>query len=868
MAFKKTPPPELVPDSPEKILLDLPRRKIPGVLLHQGQMMQRYVAEAQDEADVALQLPTGSGKTLVGLLIGEWLRRKNTERIVFLCPTRQLVNQVVAQAEGQYGLSVHGFTGPKAGYNPAAIADYQACRRLAVTTYSALFNSYPFFDSPNVIIADDAHAAENYIASMWSVRIERNNPEHAALHTALSEMLLKPLLDGTDYGRLTGQLDNSLVDVSWCEKLPTPAFAGIAAEFAAIVDQHVGGVDVLRYPWLLVRNHLDACHLYLTPQEILLRPLIPPTWTHAPFTNARQRIFMSATLGEGGDLERLTGRKNIRRLPVPPGWDRQGIGRRFFVFPEMSLTEDESVSLRQALMTKVPRSVVLVPNDRAKNEIAADAANNLGLTIFDASAIEESKVAFISSQAGVAVFANRYDGIDFPGDECRLLFLDGLPKTTNAQERFFVSRMGAGVLLLGRIRTRVVQAVGRCTRSLQDYSAVVVTGAELTDYLNNPARLSFFHPELQAELDFGARQSSNTTLADLIENFEIFLQNDAAWEAINKEILAKRDAAIQQVHQGVPQLHAVVGAEIDYQQNLWQGHYEGAVDSAGQVLAGLTEPSLKGYRALWQYLAGAAAWYGERSGVAAMGARARSHFANARDAAGGIRWLSNLARFQPGTAPPPAEKQALDSQIERLEALLLKLGTGHQARYAKHEKAILDGLASADSTQFEMAQCDLGEMLGFRAGKHESDASPDPWWIAGRFCIVFEDHSNAKADSALGADKARQADGHPKWMRANKDMTRLPDNAEILSVLVTPVSRAEKGALPHLTNVALWRLDEFRKWALKALSVIRELRRALGDDCDLAWRAQAQSVFEQNGFDAPSLFRALASVNAANLLKP
>ena len=52
---------------------------------------------------------------------------------------------------------------------------------------------------------------------------------------------------------------------------------------------------------------------------------------------------------------------------------------------------------------------------------------------------------------------------------------------------------------------------------------------------------------------------------------------------------------------------------------------------------------------------------------------------------------------------------------------------------------------------------------------------------------------------------------------------------EIFSVLVTPVSRAEKGAFPHLTNVALWQLDEFRKWAVKALGVIRELRRTLGD---------------------------------------
>jgi superfamily II DNA or RNA helicase len=168
MAFRQAPPAEAVPDSPEKILLTLPRRKIPGVLLHQGQMMQRYVRDALDAPDVALQLPTGSGKTLVGLLIGEWLRRKNPERVVYLCPTRQLVNQVVAQAEGQYGLSVHGFTGAKAGYDPTAKAEYQAGARIAVTTYSALFNTNPFFDSPNIIIVDDAHAAENYISAMWT----------------------------------------------------------------------------------------------------------------------------------------------------------------------------------------------------------------------------------------------------------------------------------------------------------------------------------------------------------------------------------------------------------------------------------------------------------------------------------------------------------------------------------------------------------------------------------------------------------------------------------------------------------------------------------------------------------------------------
>src|SRR5215469_16030543 len=154
MAFKKETPPEVVPDSPEKILLQLPRRKIPGVLLHQGQMMQRYVREGRNVSDVALQLPTGSGKTLVGLLIGEWRRRKNSERVVYLCSTRQLVNQVVAQAKDQYGLGVHGFIGPKADFDPTAKAEYQSGARIAITTYSALFNTNPFFDSADVIILD------------------------------------------------------------------------------------------------------------------------------------------------------------------------------------------------------------------------------------------------------------------------------------------------------------------------------------------------------------------------------------------------------------------------------------------------------------------------------------------------------------------------------------------------------------------------------------------------------------------------------------------------------------------------------------------------------------------------------------------
>src|SRR5207244_8473026 len=101
----------------------------------------------------------------------------------------------------------------------------------------------------------------------------------------------------------------------------------------------------------------------------LVRPFISPTNTHAPFANAKQRIYMSATLGQGGDLERIMGRRRIKRLEIPKGWDKQGIGRRLYFFPERSLDDGDVEKLNLKMMARAGRSVVLVPNDQAARKI-------------------------------------------------------------------------------------------------------------------------------------------------------------------------------------------------------------------------------------------------------------------------------------------------------------------------------------------------------------------------------------------------------------------------------------------------------------------------------------------------------------------
>ncbi|MFZ0774205.1 MAG: DEAD/DEAH box helicase [Candidatus Sulfotelmatobacter sp.] len=859
MAFKKAPPKRSVPDSPDELLRDLPRRKIPDVLPHQREIMRSYAETALADPDVALQLPTGSGKTLVGLLIAEWRRRKNQERVVYLCTTRQLVNQVIEQAEEKYGLTVLGFTGPIKNFKPAAKAEYWNGDRIAVTTYSSLFNTNAFFKDADVVIVDDVHAGEGYISGMWSVRVERNKPEHKALHAALRNVL-RSRLDLTSFSRLEGKWDSPF-DRGWVDKLPTPELVSAQAEIAEVLDAHVPNTE-LSYPWSMLRDHLAACQLYFSSQEILIRPLIPPTWVHSPFSSPRQRIYMSATLGSGGDLERLVGRHPIRRLPVPQGWDRQGVGRRFFIFPDMSLQKEGVTILRRQLMEIAGRSLVLVPSDRLRAEIAEDVEQNLKFKTFSADDIEDSKKPFVTSKKAVAIVASRYDGIDFPGNECRLLFIEGLPKATNLQEKFLMARMGANVLFNERIQTRVLQAIGRCTRSLEDFSAVVVSGEELPEYLTDIKRKKFLHPELQAELSFGVEQSKGTTTRDMIDNFKIFLENGEDWENVNQQILVARRQEVQKAFPAMADLSKVVPHEIAFQTYLWSADYDSALSSAESVLGGLDAPELRGYRALWHYLAGAAAWLGAEAGATGLAAKARTHFDGAKSATHAIQWLVRLARYQSPNVQAEAEDTTLMEQIERVETMLTQLGTVHDRSFAIREKEILEGLESEGT--FEQAHKSLGEMLGFEAGKIEDEGSPDPWWIVGEACFVFEDHAGAQENATIDVKKARQVSSHPDWMRANVPASR---EARIVAVLVTPAKKVSSKAVVHLHGVALWPIDEMRQWARTALATIREVRKTFVEAGDLTWRARAAELFQQNNLSARPLFERLQNAAAAKLLK-
>lgn len=106
---------------------DFPGKKVAGVLGYQGVVFDEYCEEALDKPNVLLQMPTGNGKGLIGLLLDEWRRRKFSERCVYLCPTNQLAKQIVDQATAKYGTSsVVQFRGRARDYGHSLKARYEA----------------------------------------------------------------------------------------------------------------------------------------------------------------------------------------------------------------------------------------------------------------------------------------------------------------------------------------------------------------------------------------------------------------------------------------------------------------------------------------------------------------------------------------------------------------------------------------------------------------------------------------------------------------------------------------------------------------------------------------------------------------------
>jgi hypothetical protein len=862
VAFKKRPPTKAVAPSPEAMLQDIRTKKIPGPMASQADVWREYVEKHLNSSDVAIRMPTGAGKTLVGIALAEWRRRKFKEKIVYLCPTNQLVNQVAEQAKMDYGIDVIPFVGKKSEYDPSYKAEYKRVNKIAVTSYSALFNSNPYFDDADILILDDAHAAENYIGSMWSLNIESEGQLNGIFKSLIA--ILENAASNLGIERRIKYATNQEV---WVEKIPTGNFFSAIISIQELLDSELNSTSSSSayHSWRALRTNLHACHCYVSPTNILFRPLIPPTFSHSAFSLPKQRIYMSATLGSGGDLERMTGRKNIKRISID-SIDSTEIGRRFFLFPEVAFLPDEVEQLIKESLKLFGRGVFITPSSRSAESRKENLSKIANLEILGVEAISVSKTNFLEHSNAALVMANRYDGVDFPHDQCRLLVLEGLPKSQNMQEKFLLTKMGCTSLFADRIKTRITQAFGRCTRANSDFAAVIILGDEWMDYLLEPNNRNLLHPEIQAELIFGDEQSK-TSLDDVLENLEVFLGQQDDWQEVADDILEIRNECMQLIPDEYEELSNSVSSEIEYIEAMWFRDYNKAFNASREVITCITNRKLRGYRALWNYLAGSAIEAAKNAGQALTddNISAITFFEQAQDATKAIIWLAELSKTKRGSIDKTdSDINVVSRMVEQIESNLVNLGLKTNKKFTSHCNEILSGLSQTESKKYERVQVMLGNLLGFTSGNAEYQAAPDPWWVICRdLCIVFEDHSGAK-NQILSVEKARQVCCHDNWVKEH--VSGISDNAEIIKVLVTPTTNVATGGELHLSDVYILTPDEFYTWAKNVVNTITDIRSTLHSEGDFVWKSRANEILENKGLTPSKIKSFFKSKLAKNIL--
>jgi hypothetical protein len=776
---------EPVPESPEQ-LFRLLRPKDPSVAFlwsHQADILRDYARSARDSKDVALELPTGAGKTLVGLLIGEYRRRTLRQRVAILCPTRHLARQVGDKA-ASYGIRASVFIGPQAQWSVADYTAYARASAIAVTTYNSVFNTNPKLNDVQTLILDDAHAAEGPIAAFWSLTADRGDRLYEAIRDLVMDFVPSAfgerLREDTVHPR-----DRRQIEIVGPDQLSVRA-----SQIREALAAHATG-DA-EYAALTIGDHIEACVLYLSHDALLIRPFVVPSRTHRPFERASQRVYMSATLGDGGELERSVGVANIQRLPVPEGWKEHGSGRRYFIFPSAANGADETNDIVRQAIDIAGRAVVIASSSLERDAVAEHCLP-AKIPTLSAKDIEDDRDALAKRKRAVLLLT-RYDGMDFPDEVCRLVVLSGLPANGHLQERFLYEHLGAQRVLNERIRARIVQGAGRCTRNASDYAAVIVRGEALTMFLSQSENRVPLQPELQAEIEFGLDNSA-VDEPDLIGNLRSFLDQDDDWVRADGLIEVETSTYHREPSPSSSELAAASGGEVKAWQLAWTGDLIGAATAARGVAEALEGGAgLRPYRCFWLYLA--ASWAKAGAANSEDRTRADAFMSDAIACGSFLSWRPRVER-----EPIPRSAEQPTARAEQAVEMLTHVGIRGK-RFEEDAKAMIGGLEMTAATPFELALAKLGQYLGFEAERPSGQAAPDGIWRDGDVAwFIFEAKTDTDPGQSVPVSDVRQANAHREWVVTQRDW---PEPGYVQTVMISPrttvdpAAAAVAGALAHV----------------------------------------------------------------------
>lgn len=797
--FKLSVPPSKKPIDPLEIFNKLTLRgSIENIWEPQADALREWY-KVSASSDIVVQMNTGGGKTLVGLLIAQSLVNTTKGRVLYVCPNNQLVEQTAERVK-ELGLGV-AIRYKSTWVNREAFDSGDA---FCLTNYATLFNGKSIFRNEMIdgVVFDDAHVAENTIRSQFTLKIPTTHPT------------FRPILQLFRRHFATSSQASRFDDIANGRKTPVLLVPGFivwqhAAELRqTFIDNGVEGDDELLFAWEHLKEHLDRCCVLGDGGGIEITPVLTPLSESVFFGEDTKRVYLTATLPSQAAFARTFG-VATPKIIQPTG--KSGDAQRLFVFIEGK--DDGEQRERAKELVANHKSCVISPSTATGNDWVPPA------TIYRTDSGQEEITRFShSDEPEMLCLVARYDGIDLPGDACRVLILDRLPTGESRIDKFIDESIRVETIRTSHTATRVVQAIGRIFRSNTDHGVVVLVGPQLQSWIRTPRNRAYLPKLLQQQILLATElskqvQNEETSWNDLMNGV---LEGEPTWDQMYEEYIDEFDAEFV-APEGQWHIDLIVGERQAYEL-LWRGQCQ----QAANAYAGLVEKASQHDKRL-------AAWLRHWRGVALLCADDKNGALTDFIAAANVR--SELGR--------PSERRdsvfkascpdEIGEQANVLAAWYRKSRHQIPAALEQVEKELTYG---PDTARAEEALRVLGTLLGLRAERPDksTDTGPDVIWNGNNDLAAwgFELKTDKNKDGEYSKKEIGQCHDHEEWLHKS-----FGDSWEltVLGPMLSVSSRANPSSTLRVSEV-----DSFRE--------LFDRVRAMFDAVESADKANLEETFQ------------------------
>lgn len=790
------------PINPRDIFNALPKPQgINDLYASQAEVLDAWFARRNDD-DIVVKLHTGGGKTLVALLMAQSVMNETGEPVLYLAPTNQLVEQVLAKSK-EYGISAVPYT-----KGQPLSAEFHDGKSVLVGAYETLFNGRSKFGvrgsgqevvKVGAIVLDDAHVALSSVREAFTLNISAK--DHKDVYIEMADRFrpaFKEVGRGGSFADIINGKEFGIIEVpswAWHRKLD---------EIQQYLSSEVDAIDAFVWPFL--RDDLGVCHCLFSKSSVSITPQFPLVDLLPTFDDANRRIYMSATIADDSEIVRTFGASQDAVASPVTSTSLAGVGERMILVPGLMKLGGAAIQpMVKNFATKLAEGkrgvVILSPSGTAAKEWT-DIAEYAETT-----KTVSAKVA--AMQAGEAygplVLASRYDGIDLAGNACRFLVMDNLPQGTTNYDVFRMNVV-ADAAVNSLLAQKIEQGIGRGTRGGADYCVIILVGSKLVGWIGRKKNLDFLTASTRVQLKLGQEVSEAVKAPNEVGDTILkCLKRDPDWVGYHASELAEAAHAVP-----VDELALRVAALERRAFRLQRlGQYEKALAALEKLM---DDEALAADAQRCAWLAASAARIAYQMGNEAKGQKLQTTAFSVNNNHSPPRKRPNyVARPSPGKQSRGIVKRL--AEYDQRAAIL-----------ADFDEAMSDLVPEASAARYEEALANLGGFLGFDAERPEKvhGVGPDVLWrTEAAFDFVIEAKSEKDDENPL------YKKDHAQLLEAEHWFRQAYPGRDAVRVSALPEAVADEKATP--AGSFAFQLDEVTKVVSALRSVLVELVGAAGD---------------------------------------